>query len=94
MSNDYDSSDEVKQLAELSAGAGRAGKKKIGPMDNAHVMDWAPLNLGHPIVSMKEVNLIDLGVQVFGLEEIKGSDLPIAMVVSWVKQSSCWERGC
>lgn len=69
--------DELKQLAEMSSG----GKKKIGPMDKAHVMDWEPLNLGHPIASMREVNLIDLAVQVFGMDEIEGSDLPVAIIV-------------
>jgi hypothetical protein len=67
---------------EVVAVASAAPKKKIMPMDRAHVMDWEPLNLGHPIVSKTDVTIIDLDVQVFGLEEIRGSTRPIAVVVS------------
>lgn len=55
---------------------------KVDPMDQAHVMDWAVLSLGHEAASKTTVHLIDMDVHVFGLEEIKGSDLPVSILVS------------
>jgi len=45
-------------------------------------MDWAPLHLGHPHASKKTLHLSDMDVHVFGLDEIKGSELPVAIIVS------------
>jgi hypothetical protein len=45
-------------------------------------MDWDVLDLGHPAVSCTEVALIDLEVQVFGLEEIRGGERDVAVIVS------------
>lgn len=50
-------------------------------MDPAHVMDWGKLDLGHPEVSITEVDITDMTVFVHGLEEIKHSRLPIAVIV-------------
>lgn len=93
MRGDGDTNDELKQLAEMSSGRGKGNK--TGPMSNAHVMDWDPLHLGHPKVSMREVNLIDLGVQVFGLDEIEGGSLPVAIVVGGRRRTddSCSHTG-
>lgn len=49
--------------------------------DPAHVMDFPSLNLGHAPCSKKHYTLVDLDVTVYGLEEIKGSDKPVAAVV-------------
>lgn len=51
-------------------------------MDPAHVMDFAPLHLDHPAASKRTVHMVDLDVHVFGLDEIKHSKLPIAVIVS------------
>lgn len=56
--------------------------RKINPMDAAHVMDFGNLALGHPPASHKHVWLVDLAVNVYGLEEIRGSTKPVAVVVS------------
>lgn len=58
--------------------------RKANPMDAAHVMDFGNLALGHPPASHKHVWLVDLAVNVYGLEEIKDSTRPIAVVVSAV----------
>lgn len=50
--------------------------------DPAHVMDFPSLNLGHAPCSKKAYTLVDLDVTVYGLDEIKGSDRPVAVVVS------------
>lgn len=51
-------------------------------MADAHSMDYSVLELGHGPVSKKTLHLVDLDVHVHGLEEIKGSSLPVAVVVS------------
>lgn len=56
--------------------------RKINPMDAAHVMDFGNLALGHPPASHKHVWLVDLAANVYGLDEIQGSDRPISVVVS------------
>ncbi|BEJ13460.1 hypothetical protein CspHIS471_0306340 [Cutaneotrichosporon sp. HIS471] len=55
--------------------------RKINPMDAAHVMDFGNLALGHPTASHKNVWLVDLAANVYGLEEIKGSNRPISVVM-------------
>jgi len=84
------SNDSANPLAQVAAAAAASAKpkKKVMPMDRAHVMDWEPLNLAHPIVSKKNVTLIDLDVQVFGLEEIQTSTRPIAVIVRRVQEAS------
>ncbi|BEI79790.1 hypothetical protein CcaverHIS002_0103190 [Cutaneotrichosporon cavernicola] len=56
-------------------------RRRVGPMDPAHRMDWAILDLGHKPVSKRTVNLSDLEVHVWGLDLIEGSRLPIAMII-------------
>jgi len=51
-------------------------------MDPRHALDWESLGLGYDRVSVRTETLIDLDVYVHGLEEIKGSKRPIAMIVS------------
>lgn len=58
-------------------------------MDPAHVMDWGRLDLGHPEASVTTVDITDMQVFVHGLEEIKGSNLPIAVVVRSVSAWLC-----
>ncbi|WOO79942.1 uncharacterized protein LOC62_02G003456 [Vanrija pseudolonga] len=56
-----------------------------------HVMDFAPLHLDHPPASKKTVWIADLDVHVFGLDEIRGSDLPIGVVTiahGWANKAS------
>lgn len=55
-------------------------KKEHDP--TAHVMDYPALDLGNKHCSKTHVAIVDLDVYVWGLEEIKGSKLPIAAVVS------------
>jgi hypothetical protein len=43
--------------------------------------DYPTLTLGHPATSCSIVNIVGLEVHVYGLQEIKGSSLPIAAVV-------------
>ncbi len=57
-------------------------RRKVGPMDPAHRMDWAILDLGYKPVSKRTINISDLDVHVWGLDLIEGSTLPIAMIVS------------
>ncbi len=64
--------------------------RKINPMDAAHVMDFGNLALGHPDASHKNVWLVDLAVNVYGLEEIKDSNRPISVVVSCAVYFSPW----
>ena len=46
------------------------------------MVDESKEALGHPEVSIQELNIAGLQTRVFGLEEIKDSSLPIAVVVS------------
>lgn len=59
-----------------------ANAKKVGPMDPAHRMDWAILDLGYPPVSKRTVHIADLDAHVWGLDLIEGGELPVAMIVS------------
>lgn len=45
-------------------------------------MDYPALDLGHKTGSRTTLSLVDLDVHIWGLEEIKGSQLPIGVVVS------------
>lgn len=56
--------------------------RKIGPMDDAHAQDWSVLDLGHPAVSQRTIYLVDLKVDVWGVDEIAGSSLPVTCIVS------------
>jgi len=56
--------------------------RKANPSDAVHVMDFGNLSLGHPKASHHVVMLVDLAVNVYGLDEIAGSTRPIAVVVS------------
>lgn len=51
-------------------------------MSSAHSMDYTILHCGHPAVSQHVVTLADMSVTVHGLDEIKGSSLPVAIIVS------------
>ncbi|KAL1409340.1 hypothetical protein Q8F55_003322 [Vanrija albida] len=56
-----------------------------------HVMDFAPLHLDHPTASKTTIWIADLDVHVFGLDEIRGSDLPIGVVTiahGWANKAS------
>lgn len=65
----------------ISAASGSAPRKEHY-MDPAHVMDFGNLHLGHPPASKHTVGMLDLYVNVFGLDEIGGSTLPISIIVS------------
>lgn len=69
------------EIAAAASASASNASSRVRPMDNAHVMDWAPLHLGHPTASRRDIVLVDLPVQVFGLDEIAGSDLPVAVIV-------------
>ena len=43
--------------------------------------DYPTLTLGHHATSCSIVHIVGLEVHVYGLEEIKGSSLPVAAVV-------------
>ena len=43
--------------------------------------DYPTLTLGHHATSCSIVHIVGLEVHVYGLEEIKGSNLPVAAVV-------------
>ena len=45
-------------------------------------LNFAACSLGAAPASKRVVNLVDLGVNVFGLDEIKDSKLPIVGIVS------------
>lgn len=49
--------------------------------DPAHVMNFPSLNLGHAPCSKTQFNIVDLDIYVYGLEEIKGSNRPVAAIV-------------
>jgi hypothetical protein len=49
--------------------------------DPAHVMDFPSLNLGFKPCSKKQVTIVDLDTYVYGLDEIQGSNRPVAVVV-------------
>lgn len=52
------------------------------PIDpTAHVMDYPALDLGHKSASRTTLALVDLDVHIWGLEECKGSKLPLGVVV-------------
>lgn len=51
-------------------------------MDNAHAQDWSVLDLGHPAVSQQTVYLVDLRVDVWGVDEIADSTRPVTCIVS------------
>ncbi|RXK38455.1 hypothetical protein M231_04220 [Tremella mesenterica] len=44
--------------------------------------DYSTLSLGHPPVSRKELHIVGLELRVYGLEEIKDSNLPIACIIA------------
>lgn len=46
-----------------------------------HTMDFPSLDLGHPACSQRTVDLGDMEVYVFGLDEIAGSNKDVAAVV-------------
>jgi hypothetical protein len=48
-------------------------------LDPAHVMDFSNLHLGHAPSSKTVLQIVDLDVYVYGLEEIKGSSRPVAV---------------
>lgn len=56
--------------------------RRVGPMDNAHAQDWSVLDLGHALVSQRTIYLVDLKVDVWGVDEIAGSSLPVTCIVS------------
>lgn len=58
------------------------GSNAGGVAPEVHVMDYPTLNLGYPTASRKTVQIVDLDVHIWGLEEIAQSKLPIAVVVS------------
>ncbi|KAL7421065.1 hypothetical protein Q5752_003949 [Cryptotrichosporon argae] len=45
-------------------------------------MDYPSLNLGHPAVSETDVSIVGLDLKVYGLDEIRGSTLPLAVVIA------------
>lgn len=55
--------------------------RKVGPMDDAHAQDWAVLDLGHARASQRTVHLVDLRVDVWGLDEIAGGTRPVTCIV-------------
>ncbi|KAL1411867.1 hypothetical protein Q8F55_002844 [Vanrija albida] len=63
--------------------------------DPAHVMDFPTLNLGYEPCSKKEMNMVDLDINVFGLDEIVGSTKPIAVVIvshGWANKAAQMEN--
>lgn len=52
--------------------------------------EYSDLALGHPPCSCKTVEMVGLKVHVFGLEEIQGSQLPIACVVGLPLMLRVW----
>lgn len=56
--------------------------KGISMAGDEHRFDFPSLILDHKPRSKKTVTLVDLDVDVYGLEEIKKSKLPICAVVS------------
>lgn len=45
------------------------------------MMDFPSLNLGHTPCSRTDLYIVDLDIHVYGLEEIKGSTRPVAVIV-------------
>ncbi|RSH95099.1 hypothetical protein EHS25_000185 [Saitozyma podzolica] len=45
-------------------------------------MDYPSLTLGHPDKSLTTIHIVDLKLNIYGLEEIKGSGLPVAAVIA------------
>lgn len=54
-----------------------------------HKWDFPPLILEHKPRSKRTVTLVDLDVDVYGLDEIKGSTLPISAIVSSGQPNAC-----
>lgn len=50
--------------------------------DPAHVMNLPSLNMGYEPCSKKDITIVDLDIQVYGLEEIQGSTKPVVAIVS------------
>lgn len=50
--------------------------------DPAHVMNLPSLNMGYEPCSKKDITIVDLDIQVYGLDEIQGSTKPVVAIVS------------
>lgn len=50
--------------------------------DPAHVMNLPSLNMGYAPCSKKDITIVDLDIQVYGLDEIAGSTKPVVAIVS------------
>lgn len=74
---------------ESPAKANPTKERKVHYMDAAHVQDFSNLHLGHPAASKRTVGLLDLFVNVFGLDEIAGSSLPISLIVCYMLAFTC-----
>ncbi|WVQ81181.1 hypothetical protein IAT38_003303 [Cryptococcus sp. DSM 104549] len=47
-----------------------------------HKMHYPGLTLGHPEVSVTDLHIVGLELKVYGLEEIRGSGLPVAAMIA------------
>jgi hypothetical protein len=61
---------------------GKDGKSLRHYMGPEHVFDFPSLIIDNPVASQRKLNLVDLDVTVYGLDEIQGSTLPIGVIVS------------
>ncbi|BEI90672.1 uncharacterized protein CcaverHIS019_0307420 [Cutaneotrichosporon cavernicola] len=71
--------------------------RRLGNQDPAHVMDFPSLNLGYKPCSKTPFTLVDLDITVYGLEEIKGGDKPVAVVIvahGWANNAAQMENMC
>lgn len=57
------------------------GKPKRHYLGPEHVFDFPSLIIDNPVASKHTVNLVDLDVTVYGLDEIHASTLPIGAIV-------------
>jgi hypothetical protein len=60
---------------------GRSAKEKRHYLGPEHIFDFPSLIIDNPVASKKRINLVDLNVDIYGLNEIQGSLLPIGVIV-------------
>ena len=54
------------------------------PSDIPEITDYPTLTLGHIHSSCTDLHIVGLELKIYGLDEIRDSELPISVVVSWM----------